>query len=131
MRKDIEIPEVEGVYVAVVKEWNEEFQMDDWNAYIINENNKSIEAVMVVTQGFGGDKKTSKFRHMLGEVTAKSALKIELIQERVHSFKNEFSVTYFLDNKLFDKKYIFRQNTINERALQDIPFLKYKGVVVK
>lgn len=131
MRKDIEIPKVEGVYVAVVKEWNKEFQMDDWNAYIINENSKPIEAVMVVTQGFSDDKKTSKFRHMLGEVKASSALKIELIQEKVLSFKNEFSVTYFLDNKLFDKKYVFRKNTINEKALQDVPFLEYKGVVVK
>jgi len=131
MRKDIEIPNVEGVSIAVVKEWNSEFQMDDWNAYIVNENEKAIDAIMVVSQGFSTDKKTSKFRHMLGTLEAKSALKIELIQERVLSFRNEFSVTYFLDNKLFDKKFIFRQNTINERALQEIPFLKYKGVLVK
>jgi len=131
MRKDIEIPEVKGVSIAVVKEWNSEFEMDDWNAYIVNENNQAIDAVMVVTQGFSPEKKTSKFRHMLGTVEAKSSLKIELIQERVLSFRNEFSVTYFLDNKLFDKKFIFRENTINERALQEIPYLDYKGVLVK
>ena len=131
MRKDIEIPEVVGVSIAVVKEWNTEFEMDDWNAYIVNENDKPIEAVMVVTQGFSTEKKTSKFRHMLGTVGANSSLKIELIQERVLSFRNEFSVTYFLDNVLFDKKFIFRQNTINERALQEIPYLKFKGVLVK
>ena len=131
MRKDIEIPKVEGVSVAVVKEWNPEFEMDDWNAYIVNENDKPIEAVMVVSQGFSTEKKTSKFRHMLGAVEAKSVLKIELIQERVLSFRNEFSVTYFLDNKLFDKKFVFRKNTINERALQEIPYLKFKGVLVK
>jgi len=131
MKKDIEIPIVEGVSIAVIKEWNPEYEMDDWNAYIVNENDKAIEAVMIVTQGFSSEKKTSKFRHMLGTVNAKSALKIELIQERVLSFRNEFSVTYFLDNKLFDKKYVFRQNTINERALQEIPYLKFKGVLVK
>jgi len=131
MKKDIEIPEVKGVSIAVLKEWNTEFEMDDWNAYIVNENDKPIEAVMIVTQGFSADKKTSKFRHMLGTVKANSVLKIELIQERVLSFRNEFSVTYFLDNKLFDKKFVFRQNTINERALQDIPFTKNKGVLVK
>ena len=131
MRKDIEIPEVIGVSIAVVKEWNTEFEMDDWNAYIVNENDKPIEAVMVVTQGFSTEKKTSKFRHMLGTVEANSSLKIELIQERVLSFRNEFSVTYFLENVLFDKKFIFRQNTINERALQEIPYLKFKGVLVK
>ena len=66
MKKDIEIPVVEGVYIAVIKEWNSEFEMDDWNAYIVNENSQAIDAVMVVTQGFSADKKTSKFRHMLG-----------------------------------------------------------------
>ncbi len=131
MKKDIEIPVVEGVYIAVIKEWNSEYEMDDWNAYIVNENSQAIDAVMVVTQGFSADKKTSKFRHMLGTVDAHSMAKIELIQERVLPFRNEFSVTYFLDSKLFDKKYIFRKNTINERALQEVPYTKYKGVVVK
>ena len=131
MRKDIEIPEVKGVSIAVVKEWNTEYEMEDWNAYIVNENDQAIDAVMVVTQGFSAEKKTSKFRHMLGTVEANSSLKFELIQERVLSFRNEFSVTYFLDNKLFDKKFIFRKNTINERAMQDVPYLKDKGVLVK
>ncbi len=131
MKKDIEIPVVEGVSIAVVKEFNEEFQMDDWNAYIINENDKPIEAVMVVTQGFSTEKKTSKFRHMLGAIAPNSNAKIELMQEAVLPFRNEFSVTYFLDNKLFDKKFIFRENTINERAFRDIPTLKDKGVWVR
>jgi len=128
MKKDIEIPVVENVSIAVVKEWNIEFEMDDWNAYIINQNNQSIDAVMIVTQGFSSYKKTSKFRHMLGTVPANGSLKIELMQESILPFRNEFSVTYFLDNKLFDKKFIFRENTINERALQDIPTLTNKGV---
>ncbi len=131
MKKDIEIPIVENVSIAVVKEWNKEFQMDDWNAYIINENNKPIEAVMVVTQGFSTEKKTSKFRHMLGAVLPNSSAKIELMQEAVLPFRNEFAVTYFLENKLFDKKFVFRENTINERALRDIPTIEAKGVWVK
>ncbi len=131
MKKDIEFPIVENVSIAVVKEWNEEYEMDDWNAYIINENNRPIEAVMVVTQGFSTEKKTSKFRHMLGTVAANDNIKIELMLEAILSFKNEFSVTYFLENKLYDKKFVFRENTINENALQSIPTLKWKGVWVK
>ncbi len=131
MKKDIEIPVVKNVYVAVVKEWNTEYEMHDWNAYIINDNEAQIDAVMVVSQGYSADKKTSKFRHMLGAVAPKSASKIEFIQEKVISFTNEFSVTYFLDNKLFDKKFVFRKNTINDNALQDIPNMEIKGVLVK
>ncbi len=131
MKKDIEIPIVKNVYVAVVKEWNTEYEMHDWNAYIINDNEGQIDAVMVVSQGYSADKKTSKFRHMLGTVAPKSASKIEFIQDKVISFTNEFSVTYFLDNKLFDKKFVFRKNTINDNALQDIPNMEIKGVLVK
>jgi len=115
----------------VVKEFNAEFEMDDWNAYIINENSVPVEAVIVVTQGFSTEKKTSKFRHMLGTIAPNDFQKFELMQEAILSFRNEFSVTYFLENTLYDKKYIFRKNTINENALRDIPVLNKKGVLVK
>jgi len=131
MKKDIEFPEVKGVSIAVVKEWNTEFEMEDWNAYIINENDKAIDAVIIVTQGFSTEKKTSKFRHMLGTIKANDYQKFELMQEGILSFRNEFSVTYFLNNTLYDKKFIFRQNTINENAFRDIPVLNKKGVLVK
>jgi len=52
MKKDIEIPVVENVYVAVVKEWNEEFLARDWNSYIINDRDTAIEMVLVVTKGY-------------------------------------------------------------------------------
>ena len=131
MKKDIEFPVVKGVSIAVVKEWNTEFEMEDWNAYIINENEKAIDAVIIVTQGFSTEKKTSKFRHMLGTIESNDFQKFELMQEGILSFRNEFSVTYFLNNTLYDKKFIFRQNTINENAFRDIPVLNKKGVLVK
>jgi len=41
MKKDIQIPEVSDVFMAVVKEYNDIYKTDDWNVYIIN--NKPIE----------------------------------------------------------------------------------------
>ena len=131
MRKDIEIPIVKNVYVAVVHEWNDEFLSKDWNAYIINDQDKPIEAVIVVTQGYKGDRKTSLLRHGLGTVEAKSSVKIEMIQEELLAFTNEFSVTFFLDGKLYDKKYVFTKNSINEKAFQDLPVMDQRGVLVK
>ena len=37
MKKDIHIPKVDQVYIAVVNEHNPTYQTDDWNAYIIND----------------------------------------------------------------------------------------------
>lgn len=131
MKKDIEIPVVENVYIAVVKEWNEEFLAQDWNAYIINDRETPIEMVLVVTKGYESDRKTSLLRHGIGTVEAKSSAKIEMIQEELLAMNNEFAVTFFADGKLYDKKYIFRKNTINENAFQDLPVMKQRGVLVK
>ena len=42
--------------MAVVKEYNNEFQCDDWNAYIINNKEIAIEMVLIVSTGFDEDK---------------------------------------------------------------------------
>ncbi len=54
MKKDIEIPKVEKVHVAAVREFNKEFQADEWNAYIINNKNVSIEMILIVAKGYEG-----------------------------------------------------------------------------
>ena len=48
MKKDIAIPKVTDVYMAIVKEYNEDFQSEDWNAYIIN--NKEVDLEMFLKQ---------------------------------------------------------------------------------
>ncbi|MDY8137189.1 hypothetical protein [Aquimarina sp. 2201CG5-10] len=131
MKKDIEIPVVENVYIAVTKEWNEEFLAKDWNSYIINDRDTSIEMVLVVTKGYDEERKTSLLRHGIGTIEAKSSAKIELLQEELLSMNNEFSVTFFSGGKLYDKKYIFRKNTINENAFQELPVMEQRGVLMK
>jgi len=131
MKKDIEIPIVKEVYVAVVHEWNEEFLSKDWNAYIINDRESAIDMVLIVSKGYDGEVKTSKMRHGIGKVAAKSFAKIELMQEDVLRLNNEFYVTFFADDKLYEKKYIFRKNTINENAMQKLPVMEVEGVLVK
>lgn len=130
MKKDIEIPVVENVYIAIVKEWNEEFGGHDWNSYIINDRDTPIEMVFVVTKGYDTERKTSLLRHGIGKVEAKSSAKIEMIQEELFVMNNEFAVTFFAEAKLYDKKYLFRKNTINENAFRDLPVMKQRGVLV-
>ncbi len=131
MKKDIEIPEVTNVYVAVVQEYNEIYKTNDWNAYIINDKEEALEMVLVVSRGYTQDKETSTMRHKLEHLPPKSYAKIELMQDDVLTLNNEFKVTFFQDNRLFDKTYLFRKNTINERALQPIPLMEVKGVLVR
>jgi len=54
----------------------------------------------------------------------------EMLQEELLQMNNEFAVTFFADHKLYEKKYIFRKNTINENAFQDLPVMDQKGILV-
>ena len=129
MKDDIEIPIAKDVYVAIVHEWNKEFLSKDWNAYVINDRASQIDMVLVVSKGYDGDRKTSTMRHGIGVVNAKSFEKIELLQEDVLALNNEFFVTFFADDKLYEKRYLFEKNTINENNLTTIPIIEQEGVL--
>ncbi|HLT54415.1 MAG TPA: hypothetical protein VKZ97_11000 [Flavobacteriaceae bacterium] len=131
MKKDIQIPKVEDVFVAVVKEFNEVYKTEDWNAYLINNKDVDLEVVLIVSRGYSDTKETSVMRHKLEKLPAKSYAKIEWLQEDVLALNNEFKVTFFEGNQMLDKTYLFRKNTINEKALQTLPFMQIKGVLVK
>ena len=131
MKKDIQIPKVEGVYIAVVNEYNDIYKTQDWNAYIINDKAVDIDMVIIVTSGYSETKTTSVFRKKLDKLPKKSYAKIELMQEDLFALNNTFKVSFFEGNMMFDKTYLFRKNTINLKALQPLPLMEAKGVLVK
>ena len=99
MKKDIQIPEVTNVEMAVVYEYNDLYNTDDWNVYIINNKNVDLEMVVIVTQGFSDTKITC------------------------------FHVTFFEGNTLFEKTFIFKENTIKEGSLRMIDEIKKRGIL--
>ena len=135
MKKDIVIPKVENVFLAAIQEWNDDFMENVWYVYLVNDSDFDLDGVMVVSKAFGtidGEmKKTSLLRHAFQQVPSTSVVKVELIEKNVLELNNEFMVTYFIGNTLYDKKFIFRKNTINERATEEVPHLWKNGVVVR
>jgi hypothetical protein len=131
MKKDIVIPEVKDVYIAVVNEFNKEHRTQDWNAYIINNRDVDLDTVLIVSKGYNQDKITPVMRHTIKMLPARSYAKIEYLQEDVLKLNNEFKVTFFQGNHMFDKTYLFRKNTINKNALQTLPLMQEKGVLLK
>ncbi len=131
MKKDIVIPKVEDVYLAVVNEYNDIYKTQDWNAYIINDKDVDLDMMLIVTSGYSETKTTSLFRKKLDKLPKKSYAKIELMQEDLFALNNTFKVSFFEGNTMFDKTYLFRKNTINLKALQAVPLMEAKGVLVK
>lgn len=131
MKKDIQITKAENVHVAVVNEYNDIYKTNDWNAYIINGKTVDIEMVLIVSKGFDQNTVTSTMRHKLEKLPAQSYAKIELLQDEMLHLNNEFKVTFFEGNTMFEKTFLFRKNTINVKAFQIIPVMNAKGVLVK
>ena len=131
MKKDIQIPEVTDVEMAVVYEYNDLYKTDDWNVYIINNKNVALEMMVIVSQGFSETKTTSLIRKKLAILPANSFAKIEFIQPELFKLKNRFQVTFFEGNTLYEKTFIFKENTIKEGALRMIPELKKRGVLTE
>ena len=133
MKADIIIPEVENVFFAAVQEWSDDFMEKVWYAYLVNDSDFLIESVMVVSKAFGtidGEmKKTSLLRHAFVEVPAVSVVKIEMIEKSVLTLNNEFSVSYFIGNKLYDKKFIFKANFDSVSEIEEVPILFVDGVI--
>jgi hypothetical protein len=135
MKKDIIIPEVENVFMAVVQEWSDDFMEKVWYAYLVNDSDFQLDGVMVVSKAFGtidGEmKKTSVLRHAFNEIPEVSVAKIELIEKSLLALNNEFMVTFFIGNTLYDKKFIFKANSIQETNQEEVPILFVDGVIVR
>tara|TARA_B110000091_G_scaffold155583_1_gene165681 strand:- start:308 stop:703 length:396 start_codon:yes stop_codon:yes gene_type:complete len=129
MKKDIQIPEVSGVEMAVVYEYNDLYKTDDWNVYLINNKNVDLEMIVIVSQGFSETKTTSLLRKKLAVLPANSFAKIEFIQPELFKLNNRFQVTFFEGNTLYEKTFIFKENTIKEDALRAISEIKKRGVL--
>jgi len=134
MKKDIIPPIVENIAVAIVKEQNE-LDEDEWNVYLLNFKHENIEGVLVTSTGYGmfnnENVKTSILRHFLDVIKANDFKKIEPIVETVFGLNNEFWVSFFIKNVMYDKKYIFLPETIKDENLILIPLLNKKGVIIK
>lgn len=135
MKADIQIPVVENVFIAVIQEWSDDFMAKIWNAYLVNDSDCQLDGVMVVSKAFGtveGEmKKTSLLRHAFIDIPAVTFKKLEMIDDAVLGLNNEFMVTYFIADKLYDKKFIFEANFINQSNVEEVPILFVDGVIVR
>lgn len=131
MRKDIEIPKVENVHVVAIKEWDKDFSEQQWNIYLVNNRKDEIETVLVMSRGKSEDRKTSTLRHGLGNMNPKTSAKVEFISTEVLGFTNEYLVTFFAENKLFERKFIFEPNSISEEKVTKLPVMEDEGVLAK
>lgn len=134
MKKDINIPDVQGVYIAAVLELNEKKE-ESWIVYLINDLDVMIEGVMITSKGHedveGKVLRTASMRHRIGNVPFKTAVKVELIDAQVFEIFNEYWVSFFQKGKVMEKKFTFGPYTIDKEFLETLPVMGQKGIIVK
>jgi len=128
MKKDIEISVSKEVFVALIYDWDDKYLSKGWTAYILNNRTSPIEMVLVVSKGYDDERKTSTMRHSVGDVASKSFEKIEFVQDAVLALENEFFVTFFADNKLYERRFLFKKDSVNTKGLRNIPLIDKEGI---
>ena len=131
MKKDIDFQPVTGVKLAIAKE--ETVSGTEWAVYIINLNLIELKTVMITSKGYGEingeSRKTSILRHMIDELGPQSVAKIEPIDPSVFALNNEFWVSYYILDQIFDKRFIFTSGSFDEKFIQMIPEIGLEGIL--
>lgn len=135
MREELRSPKADNVKMIVVPEKNEEGETQHY-VYLLNLRKDIMEGIIVTSNGYGmdvntGEKvKTSTLRHSLEVLLPDEAAKIEPIMEEVFGLTNEYLVSFWIEDTLFDKKFIFLPETICEQNYIEIPKFGGKGIII-
>jgi hypothetical protein len=134
MKKDIDFLEVVDIGIAIVLE-SESEESRNWKAYLLNFKSETISNILVSTKGYGllngSEVKTATFRHSLGSLAPQSFTPIEIIDESLFVIHNEFWLSFYIGDRVFDKKITFLPDTISAVIVDLIPLIMLPGVIIR
>jgi hypothetical protein len=134
MKEGILGPKVEGIEVLILldNEINAEY-----NVYLWNRREVIIEGVIITSAGFGehpstGEKiKTATLRHSLEVLLPNEVAKIEAIMPDVFGLYNEYWVSFWVDEVLYDKQFLFPPESIIHSNFNYMEAFQKKGLLAQ
>ena len=134
MKEGILGPKVEGVEVLILldNETNAEY-----NVYLWNRREEIIEGVIITSAGFGehpstGEKiKTATLRHSIEVLLPNEVAKIEAIMPDVFGLYNEYWVSFWVDEVLYDKQFLFPPESIILSNFNHMEAFAKKGLLAR
>lgn len=136
MKQDILFDPVEGVSVAIAPDLAAAVgdEQQGWQVYLLNHNAFALQNVIISANGYGqqssGEQvRTSTLRYVYEEVPPHTAVPIEPIDPALFHLNNQYWVSYYRGNQIFDKKYIFVPDSIVPANFIHISLLDRAGVL--
>lgn len=135
MREELKGPKVENVSVALVEiplENNEK----EYIVYLLNLRDDIIEGIIVASTGYGvnpktGEEvKTSTLRRGIELMLPNEAARIEPIMPELFHLTNEYWVSFWIDDVMYDKRFMFLTGSINQEDFKMIDLLGLKGILL-
>lgn len=136
MREDLLGPKVENVALALV-ELPIENAEPEYVVFLINNREDIMEGIIVASTGYGdhpttGENiKTSTLRKGIELMMPGEAARIEPIMPDLFGLNNEFWVSFWVHETMFDKRFVFTAGTIKPENFKLIPTLNAKGIVLE
>jgi hypothetical protein len=135
MKEELLGPKVENVGVAVIQSINEENEKE-YTVYLISLRDDIMEGIIVASTGYGentttGEKiKTSTLRHGIEVLLPNEIAKIEPIMPEVFGLSNEYWVSFWVEEVLYDKRFVFPAESLIEENFKFLDAFKRKGVLL-
>lgn len=135
MKEGLLGPKVEKVGVAVIEELTET-QEKMYNVYLVNFRDDIMEGIIITSTGYGenantGERvRTSTLRHSLEVLLPGEIARIEPIMEEVFGLANEYWVSFWVEEVMYDKKFVFLPETIAPNKMKMIDQIGLKGVMI-
>lgn len=134
MREELLGPKVEGIALALV-ELPIEGGEPEYVVYMLSSREDIIEGIIVTSTGYGLDAtgqeiKTSTLRKGIEVMLPNEAARIEPLMPDLFRLNNEFWVSFWADDVMYDKRFVFEANTIDPKKFAVIPQLKAKGIII-
>jgi len=135
MKEELLGPKVENVGVAVIQSINEENEKE-YTVYLISMRDDIMEGIIVASTGYGentttGEKiKTSTLRHGIEVLLPNEIAKIEPIMPEVFGLSNEYWVSFWVEDILYDKRFVFPAESLIEENFKYLDVFKRKGVLL-
>lgn len=135
MKEELLGPKVENVGVAVIQSINDDKEKE-YTVYLISLRDDIMEGIIVASTGYGentvtGEKiKTSTLRHGIEVLLPNEIAKIEPIMPNVLGLSNEYWVSFWIEDVLYDKRFVFPAESLIEENFKYLEAFKRKGVLL-